>query len=61
MSVVSAELGVGAVKGRVSRGLGLLDTASVIVSMSFGGRIVRYVGVPVPVRLARLVVLGRVL
>lgn len=41
MSVVSAELGVGSLEGRVSRSLGLLDA--------------------VTVRLARLVVLGRVL
>jgi hypothetical protein len=33
MSVVASELGVGTLEGRVSVGLGLLDTAGVVVSV----------------------------
>lgn len=64
MSVVSPELGVGTLEGGVSGSLGLLDTAVLsrvsplfVLLCSVGVRFV----VPVPVRLARLVVLRRVL
>jgi hypothetical protein len=33
MSVVASELGVGTLEGRVSAGLGLLDTVGVVVSV----------------------------
>jgi hypothetical protein len=69
MSMVSPELGVGSLQRRVSRGLGLLDTVSPLIS-----HLVRdsssYVwenllgegsDVPVPMRLRRLIVLRRVL
>lgn len=62
--VVSPELGVGTVERRVPLGLGLLDAVVIsLLASSFSMRccIGGWRCVPVPVRLARLVVLGRVL
>ena len=64
MPVVSPELGVGAVQRGVALGLGLLDAVAVsLLASSSSAVVVVVVGgaLPVPVRLARLVVLGRVL
>ena len=61
MPVVSAELGVGAIKRGIPRGLGFLDAAQFLCQYRGCSIVDRDGGVPVPVRLARLVVLGRVL
>jgi len=62
MSVVSPELGVGTLEGGVSGSLRLLDAVGLSVSaVRMHRRFHLRFGVPVPVRLARLVVLRRVL
>lgn len=61
MSVVSAELWVGTLQGRVSRGLWLLDTGIALQSV-FEDRIDRrWRLVPVTVSLLALIMLGTVL
>lgn len=71
--MVSSELGVGTLEGRVSGGLWLLDTIGThilatvrrnISSICVGDRfwiVVSWWSIPVTVSLLRLVVLGRVL
>ena len=61
MPVVSPELGVGAVQRGVALGLGLLDAVAVSLSASWSPVAAVGDALPVPVRLARLVVLRRVL
>lgn len=61
--VVAAELGVGALERGVPLGLGALDAVEIVIlvfGISICGRSSSKL-VPVAVRLARLVVLGRVL
>lgn len=59
MTMVAAELGVDTLKGRVTRGLGLRDTASKVSPYSSSHCL--HVVVPVTVSLLGLVVLGAVL
>jgi hypothetical protein len=61
MSVVSSELGVGSLEGRVSGSLGLLDTARGSKLTEHFVNFSKIEDQPVTVSLAALVVLGRVL